>query len=198
MSELPFLLLVFWAAVNPAASVSALAPAGSDRADRAWALPAMGAVLAGAGLAGALLLLAVAAREPFLDFLDVSAASFEVAAGLIMIAGSLRPLWQGRALEATTSLGSGDLRHALAPLAVPLMASPAALAAAISYGDRTDALATAVAAALLVALTAAAIGWRSSLTRAVGGATVAAVARLSGALLVVLGFGLVVDGVLSI
>ncbi|MCY4455660.1 MAG: hypothetical protein OXC56_05020 [Chloroflexi bacterium] len=195
MSEVPLLLAVFWAATNPPASLASLPEPfeGVERSRRA------ALVLAGWVVAAALLVLAALLHGPFLDLLDVSASSFDIAAGIVMLAGAWRPLLRGRAIEeATASLLDASPRAALAPLAVPLLASPAALAAAIAYGDRAgEAPAIAVAAvvsgvAALAMLVGPSLRWRHR------HALDAALARLTGALLVAVAVGLIVDGVLNV
>lgn len=194
MSELPLLLVVFWAALNPPASVASLAgaelPPARERVRR---------MAAAAVLAAALLLLAAVLHGPLLDLLDVSAASFDIAAGLVMVAGAARPLLRGRAIEEGVAAAAGDgWRAVLAPLAVPLLATPAALAAAVSWAGRAGEAPAAVAAIVLVALSAHWLAyWPQPRSRA-GRAALDALARLTGVLLAVLAVGLVVQGVLAV
>ena len=133
MSDVPLLLAVFWAALNPPASVASLGEPFAALPERRRA-----GLLATASLvAGALLLLAVVLHEPLLELLEVSPPSFDVAAGLVMLIGAVRPLVRGRAIEeATAATATDGWRAALAPLAVPLLATPAGLAAAVAYGER--------------------------------------------------------------
>ena len=194
MSELPLLLIVFWAALNPPALAASLASATlppSRQTDR---------LLAAAGvIAAALLLLAAVLHRPLLDLLDVSAASFDVAAGLVMLAGAARPLLRGRAIEEGIASAAGDGRRAvLAPLAVPLLATPAALAAALSWGERAGEAQTAAAAIVLVALSALWLARAPQPSSRAGRAALDALARLTGVLLAVLAVGLVVRGVLAV
>ena len=116
MSDALLLLAVFWAAINPPASVASLPDAfeGIERETRR-ALAATAWVVA-----AALLALAALLHGPFLDLLDVSAPSFDIAAGIIMLAGAARPLLRGRAVEeVTASLLDASPRAAIVPLAVP-------------------------------------------------------------------------------
>ena len=195
MSEVPLLLAVFWAAVNPPASMASLPEAfpAIERGRR------VRLVLAGWGSAAVLLALAALLHGPFLDLLDVSASSFYIAAGIVMLAGAARPLLRGHAVEeATASLLDASPRAAVVPLAVPLLASPAALAAAIAYGERAGEAPTIVVAVAVsgVAVLAMVVGpllrWRHRQPLD------DALARITGALLVVVAIGLIVDGVLSV
>ena len=194
MSELPLLLIVFWAALNPPASAASLAAVDALPAtQRARLLAAAGAI------AAVLLLLAAALHGPLLDLLDVSAASFDVAAGLVMLAGAARPLLRGRAIEEALASAAGEGRRAaLAPLAVPLLATPAALAAAVSWGERAGEAQTALAAIVLVALSALWLARAPQPQSRAGRAALDALARLTGVLLAVLAVGLVVRGVLAV
>ena len=194
MSELPLLLIVFWAALNPPASAASLASATlppSRQTDRL--------LVAAGAIAAVLLLLAAVLHGPLLDLLDVSAASFDIAAGLVMLAGAARPLLRGRAIEEGIAAAAGDGRRAvLAPLAVPLLATPAALAAAISWGERAGEAQTAAAAIVLVALSALWLARAPQPSSRAGRAALDALARLTGVLLAVLAVGLVVRGVLAV
>ena len=194
MSELPLLLIVFWAALNPPASAASLASATLPPSRQTDSL------LAAAGaIAAVLLLLAAVLHGPLLDLLDVSAASFDVAAGLVMLAGAARPLLRGRAIEEGIASAAGDGRRAvLAPLAVPLLATPAALAAALSWGERAGEAQTAAAAIVLVALSALWLARAPQPSSRAGRAALDALARLTGVLLAVLAVGLVVRGVLAV
>ena len=154
---------------------------------------------ASAALAVLLLALAAVLHGPLLDLLDVSAASFDVAAGIVMLAGAARPLLRGRAIEEGVAATAGDGRRAvLAPLAVPLLATPAALAAAVSWGERAGEAPTALAAIVLVAASAHWLARGPLPHSGAGRAALDALARLTGALLAALAVGLVVRGVLAV
>ena len=195
MNDTLMLLVVFWAAVNPPAAIASLPAAfeGIERGRRTVLL------VGGWVVAATLLALAALLHDPFFDLLDVSAPSFDVAAGIVMLAGAARPLLRGRAIEeATASLLDASPRAALAPLAVPLLASPAALVAAIAYGERVGEGPTIVAAAAVTGLAALVVGVEPLLRSRHRQAVDAALARLTGALLVVVAIGLIVDGVMSV
>ena len=195
MGEVPLLLAVFWGALNPPASLASLPDAFTAvaRERRARLLLAAWAV------AAALLVLAALLHEPLFELLEVSPPSFDVAAGLVMLVGAVRPLVRGRAIDETAaSLVGGGWRAALAPLAVPLLATPAALAAAVSYGERSGEGATISVALAISGLAALLLAAEPLLRPRAGRAVFEALARLSGALLVAAAVGLIVDGVLTI
>ena len=79
----------------------------------------------------------------------------------------------------------------LFPVAVPLLAGPAVVAAAVAYASLEGTGETAVTFAAVIAATAG-VAWFAG-TRPL--AAYGALARLTGALLVVLAAGLIVDGV---
>ena len=146
-------------------------------------------------LAVALTGLAVVTRERLLDALQVAAASFDLAAGAVMVVAALRPLRDGRAVDVPEDAGLRAWRLAVAPLAVPAMAGPAALVAAVAYADRYGDGATVAAAAVAFAVTAAAVAGARALNRVLAGAVLASASRLTAAVLIVLALALVVDGV---
>jgi small neutral amino acid transporter SnatA (MarC family) len=169
MDDFARALLVFFVAVNPAAAVQAFDAVAPNvpRRDRALVATAAGAI------ALALLALAAALRDPLLDFLALSDVSFDLAAGLVMVVGAVRVLWHGRALDAPSHERSPSLwRAAVAPLAVPVIAGPATLAATVAY-----------ATSVPRARRRGAAGWLPAL------------AAVTAALLMLLGFGLGVDGI---
>jgi multiple antibiotic resistance protein len=185
VSEFVRALLGIFAAVAPLGAVPVFLDAHVPAPERSRVL----AVMFGAALA--LLAAAALLAEPFLDWLDVSPESFQLAAGVIMLPQALHLLWRGRTLS---DAGSG----AVVPLAAPLLAGPAALAAAMSYATRFGE-GEAIGASALVLLTSVGImlggGWAASRTSA---AVLGLLGRLNGALLVVIAVELIVDGVKSV
>lgn len=192
MDDFARALLVFFAAVNPAAAVQAfdaVAPNVSRR-DRALVATAAGAI------AIALLALAAALRDPLLDFLSLSDVSFDLAAGLVMAIGAVRVLWHGRALDALPHQGSLSLwRVAVAPLAVPVIAGPATLAATVAYVGRYDGAPTLLAAAVIIVATSLAATFVPRAGRAAAAGWLPALAAVTAALLMLVGVGLGVDGI---
>jgi multiple antibiotic resistance protein len=192
MDDFARALLVFFVAVNPAAAVQAFDAVAPNvpRRDRALVATAAGAI------ALALLALAAALRDPLLDFLALSDVSFDLAAGLVMVVGAVRVLWHGRALDAPSHERSPSLwRAAVAPLAVPVIAGPATLAATVAYVGRYDAAPTLLAAAAIIVLTSAAATSVPRARRRGAAGWLPALAAVTAALLMLLGFGLGVDGI---
>ncbi|MXZ46366.1 MAG: hypothetical protein F4Z08_05145 [Chloroflexi bacterium] len=195
MSDVLLLLAVFWAAVNPPASIASL-PDGFESIDPGGRRR----LLVGGWLAaGVLLVAATMLHGQFLDLLGVAAPSFDIAAGIVMLAGAWRPLLRGRAIEeSTASLLDTSDRAALIPLALPLLASPAALAAAISHGARVGEGETIVVALVVAGIAALAMGTGPLLQWRQRQAVAGVLARLTAGLLVFIAVALIVDGVFSV
>ncbi len=150
-----------------------------------------------AGVASLALLAAAALLSgPFLDWLDVSPENFQLAAGLVMLPPSFRLIVWGDSM--TPSEGGAPGLAWLVPMAVPLIAGPASLAGAMSYGARFGEGTAVGAAALAVAASAAVLAASPWLSRVLHPAGVSALARLSGALLVIVAVELMLDGVHSV
>jgi multiple antibiotic resistance protein len=124
-------------------------------------------------------------------WLDVSPENFQLAAGLIMLPQALQLLVRGRTLADEGSAG-------LLPLAVSLLAGPASVVAAMSYGARFGEGTAAGASALVLFATAGLLMAGERFQRWVGRAGMGAFGRFNGALLVVVAVELIVDGVRSV
>ena len=186
MSDFARLLVVFFAIVNPAA---VLVSARSLERDGPAVAPVKAA---GAGLlAVALVAVLAGTGDRILDGLAIAPESFRVAAGIVMAMSGIFAVWWARIAHGPAD---GTWRDAVCPLGVPLLFGPATVVAAISYGTDDGAGEAIAAAAIWVAASAAlvvvAVRTRPALADAL--------ARLSGALLVVVAAGLVVDGVRAI
>ncbi len=184
MSGFWLTLLLLAAAVNPAAAFAAMT-AAPDRG-RARALAAAIGFLAAAAP-----LLAVAfGADAILSALELEAETFRVSAGIVLAAtGAATIVFGPFAWPA-----EGGWRGALFPLAFPLLAGPAALAAAISRGGDGDEAGAAVAALIAIAVAAGATALAAGRSRPVADA----LARLTGALAVALAAGLIVEGVRAV
>jgi multiple antibiotic resistance protein len=196
MSDLPLLLLAMVAVVNPAAVALAAsaeaAPTQEQRRRLAVPALALAAVLVG----GAALL-----HEQVIDALDVSAASFEAAAGFVLLAAALVTLLRGRSVEAGL-LAVRSPRGYVVALGFPVSAGPAVLVAAIAYAERSGVGVTLAGGALALGLAALA----SAAVPATGSSPIEArralwlgvAARLLAALLAALAVGLIVDGLRAV
>jgi small neutral amino acid transporter SnatA (MarC family) len=177
-------LLVFLvAAVNPAAAAGAPEPAGRALSGRVLGFGTIVAVV----LVGGVALLA----DPILDGLGVEPETFRVGAGVVLLIGGALAVWNGCAPH--RGPWDGD-RAAIFPLGLPVLATPAALAAAVSYGADEGSGQTLAAAMIALGGAAALVALRA------GGFVAAtdAVARVTGGVLVAVAAGLIVSGVRAI
>ena len=185
MSEFVRVALGLFAAVAPFGALPVFLGADVKVAER-WRVVAVMCV-------AALLLLGAAAlvAGPFLDWLDVTPETFQLAAGLIMLPQALQLVARGRTLS---NVESG----VIVPLSAPLLAGPASLAAAMSYGTRFGETETVCAAALLLFATAVLLGAGEWIERGVRLPAIDLLGRLNGGLLVVIAIEMAVDGVRSV
>jgi small neutral amino acid transporter SnatA (MarC family) len=173
--------LIFLLAVNPALVANAL----RDRA-----VPFGQAGLGAAAAIAVYLLLALGAGT-ILDGLAIEDETAQVAAGaLLAVGGALAVATAGREFRDLWS----EQWTGLFPLALPLVVSPAGVVAAISF-SANDGIGEALGAAVIAVAVAAAAG---ALTLGRFWVAADALARISGAVLVLLAAGLIVDGVKSV
>lgn len=171
--------IAFIVACNPAAALVALAH------DRRTNRPIP--VIAGTAAALAGLVVAAGVADPLLDLLDLNLGTYRVGAGAVLVAAGLRWLFLGAphdAIEPET-----DMRLA-GFVAFPTLLTPGAAALAVSVGAEEGVAVVAGAAAVAVVLG----GLGVYLRRQVPVALAAALVRLIAAGTVVVGVGLVVDG----
>lgn len=188
MSDFARLLVTFLAAVNPAA----VALAAQDRFATTSTRPVVAkTALAGAGVAALLFAIAVLAADPLLDFLNVAPETFRIAAGIVMATAGVFAVWRARVASAAME---GDWRDAIFPLGLPLLAGPAGLITAMSYALDEGRAVTFVAAVGIVAVGAALCVVQTR----TAARPLDALARIAGALLVVIAAGLIVEGVRDI
>lgn len=169
------------AAVNPAAVALALWPRERAAAVATAAAVTWGLVLGAAGFS-----------EPLLDALDVSAATFRIATGVVVgLAGARWLVFGASPVDVDTR--PGTWKRIGVPLLIPALVSPQLAMVAISTGadDGMLVAASTAAPALLLAWIAATVTKRRRLGWLVA-------ARFLGALGILVAFALVVDGVKSV
>ncbi len=176
-------VLAFAAAANPAAFGAAL----SGRLDRRTAAAACTA-------ATAVAVLAATVSEGILDFLDVTAATFRVATGVVLGVASVRWLAVGVSRhDIDPADTAGSTRGIVVPLLVPLLVSPQLVAVSVSVGvdDGVAIAALGAAIAMSLAWVAAGFGRRPSPAWSAG-------ARLVAVVGVAVALAIAVDGVKSV
>ena len=187
MTEFVRLVVVFLVAVNPASVALAMARLGSTGGARTgWRTPTVAA-------AAALAVYAVAAgfAQPLLDFLEVAPESFRLAAGVVLAGAGVSAIWLGAPPHGDQDGGG---QGAFFPVAIGLMAGPAGLTAAVSYGADEGFGSTFGAAAIAVVITGCLLAARP----ARGRPALDPIARVTGALLVAIAAGLATSGIRAI
>lgn len=182
--------VILLVAMNAAAIAGRLPQAVATlEPSRRGAITASGVAI-GAVLTGLLAL----THEGILDGLEVEAESFRVAAGTIAaLGGGWRMIAPRRRAP-----GGGGMASTFAPIAFPLMLTPELAALSVSYAADDGIGTTLAAIGVSGGITAAIAAGLSGRTDAWHEALAAAAARMTGAVLIVVGVGLVVDGVLAI
>jgi multiple antibiotic resistance protein len=133
-----------------------------------------------------------------LDFLGISQASFNVAAGLLLMPGAYRLIMEGEPAPVAASHSREPLDFALVPLATPLIAGPGALAATTTLAVQVgtgNTLAAMTVILLLTFLSFAAADW---LFRLLGEAFLRLAARVVGIVLFAIAVDFVLDGLRTI
>lgn len=170
-------------AVSPAAAAVAAAAAPSRVSLRTAGVAA--------GAAVAVYLAAGLGADWLLDAIDIEPETFRVSAGLVMAVAGLFAIWNGGAGYAGEWEGQWA---ALFPLALPVLITPAGLAATLSHSADGDTAKALVAALIAVGIAAIAVAMGLGRYRAAADG----LARVSGALLVVFAGAMIVDGVRAV
>lgn len=192
MTDYLQLVVAFFAAINPAGVAATFAHAvrrgnpgtlaGRER---------QAAAILGLAVAGVCYVVLAATADRLLDGLDIAPETFRIAAGTVMaVAGAFAMLKLGLAQEGAMP----GVLAGLFPLALPLLASAAGLMAMVSYSvDEGRAIAVGAALPVVAVSAGMAYAYRQRWAPAAG-----AIAQLTGALLVAVAAGLVVDGIRDI
>lgn len=135
------------------------------------------------------------AGETILDYLSISTASFQVAAGVLLVLPALHLVERGEPLpRGSAFLESDPLQLAFVPLATPLMAGPGALASAISFTATVGRVNTLGAVTLVMFLTLAAFALATWLFELLGPSILRLLSRLVGMLLMAIAANLILEG----
>jgi small neutral amino acid transporter SnatA (MarC family) len=185
-------LLEMLVAVNPVAVAAVL----RGRVERRL-------LAAGLGITGAVAVGSAAASDAVLDVLSVTAPTFRVAAGTVLVVASASWVMIGpRLLPAETTLlrdganranGAGRWKGLVVPLLIPVLVTPQLVVVSIAVGADDGVLATAVGAGVALVLA----GVATVLYRGRAGLWSAAV-RFTGLLAAVVALGMIVDGVKAV
>jgi multiple antibiotic resistance protein len=190
MDDLPRVFVAFLAIVDPLGNVLVfhLLTAHLTAAERLRV--AAVAVLA----AGALLTAFALGGLEVLAFLGISAESFRVAAGLLLLLPAYRLVAEGQPLDAVQREIATPIEIALVPLAMPLLAGPGALATTITFADTRGAGPTILAFSVVLGLSFVAFAAAGRLLAWLGAAGLRLLSRLVGVLLVAIAVELILAG----
>ncbi len=161
--------------------------------------------------AGLILLVFYATGQTVLNVLGISVSAFRVAGGILLFLIAIEMIFgkrqQRKAETAERATGSSDSDHgalhelAIFPLAIPLLAGPAAISAVILLaGQAPDTLHYAGLGAVIAIILAACMGaflLADKIERAMGDTAQLVITRLLGVLLAALSVQFVADGILA-
>jgi multiple antibiotic resistance protein len=135
------------------------------------------------------------AGQEVLDFLGISPASFQVAAGLLLVIPAYRLVAEGQPADEREQMPASPLDFALVPLATPLIAGPGALAATASFAQSLGRPETIAAVSIVLAITFVALMAADPLARLLGAPLLRLMARVVGILLFAIAVDFVMDGI---
>jgi multiple antibiotic resistance protein len=133
-----------------------------------------------------------------LDYLHISLPSFEIAAGLLLAPSAYRLVEHGQPFgPAPPSEQISPLQLAVAPLAIPLLAGPGALATAVSFTGAYGRGVVLLASALVLLLSAVLFLLGPRILALLGESFLRLFSRLIGILLMAIAVNLAVTGVVQ-
>lgn len=135
-----------------------------------------------------------AGGQDALDFLGISNASFNVAAGLLLLPPAYRLVMEGEPAPSNADHFHEPLDFALVPLATPLIAGPGALAASASFAASKGTLETIGAVAIVLAITFVAFAAAGTVFRLLGEPFLRLAARVVGIILFAIAVDFVLEG----
>jgi MarC family membrane protein len=146
-------------------------------------------------LAAAVMLLAFSAGgQDALDFFGISNASFNVAAGLLLLPPAYRLVMEGEPAPSGANHSREPIDFALVPLATPLIAGPGALAATASFALSEGTLQTMASVVIVLAVTFVAFATAGTLFRLLGEPFLRLASRVVGIVLFAIAVDFVLDG----
>ena len=132
--------------------------------------------------------------QEVLDFLGISAESFQVAAGLLLLPPAYRLVTEGQPVGVEEGHQPDPLDFALVPLATPLIAGPGALAATTSFSETLGTGTTLVAVSIVLLVTLVAFAAADWLFRVAGASLLRLMSRIVGIVLFAIAVDFVLEG----
>lgn len=142
----------------------------------------------------AMLLVFSLGGDAVLEFLGISREGFQIGAGILLLPPAYRLVMEGEPFSPAAGNGRRPLDLGLVPLAMPLLAGPGALAAAISYSNSLGEAPTIGAIVAVLAVSLAGFLAARHLFEVVGEAVLTLLARLVGLLLFTIAVDFILDG----
>ena len=132
--------------------------------------------------------------QTVLEFLGISAESFQVAAGLLLVPPAYRLVMEGQPAPEDAEASYSPIDFALVPLATPLIAGPGALAATTSFAQDLGEATTVAAFSVVLLITLVAFAAAGQLFSLMGAPLLRVMARIVGILLFAIAVDFVLDG----
>jgi multiple antibiotic resistance protein len=186
-------LVSFFAIIDPLGNLFVFHLFMQGEAARDRLLPALIAV----SVAFAMLLVFSLAGTEVLDFLGISADSFRIAAGLLLLPPAFRLVMEGQPTSAERH-GLRPIDLALVPLATPLIAGPGALAASISFADSIGVGVTIAAFSVILGVSLAGFAASGLVFGVLGPSLLRLLARIVGIVLFAIAVDFIVEGIAAV
>jgi multiple antibiotic resistance protein len=132
--------------------------------------------------------------EEVLDALGISAESFKVAAGLLLLPPAYRLVMEGQPGPVVEAGEQSPYDFALVPLATPLIAGPGALAATTSFSETVGRETTLAAIAIVLVILFLTFVLADRLFALLGATALRVLSRIVGIMLFALAVDFVLDG----
>jgi len=184
MNDLIAIFIFFFAVIDPIGSVPVFIAVTSHYEDKIKRKIAVQATLASA----AILLFFVIAGEVILDAIDIPLSAFQIAGGIVLFLFALTMIFGESKPEQELKMTSTGTETAIFPLAVPSIASPGAMLAAVlltknsqySLWEQTQTAAMMLSVLLIVLILLLAASW---IHRIIGNSGASIISRVMGLIL---------------
>lgn len=199
MTDIVHKVVMLWSVIDPIGTVPVFLAVTAGMASRsAMRKIALQATLVAAGV----LLFFVIAGELILDAMGIPLTAFQIAGGLVLFLFALTMIFGDSKVDEEKQLVPGHQHSAVFPLAIPSIASPGAMTAAVLLTDnQTQTIADqAVIAAIILAVLLATLLLlllATHIQRLIGDAGAAILSRVMGLLLAAVAINLVLEGVVT-
>lgn len=183
-------LVTFWVVIDPISTIPVFLAVTKHMTGRQRARAAIKGTL----IAGGILLGFILAGQLALEEMGIQLPSFQVAGGLVLFVFAMRMVFQREDDDAAS--GAGNV--VVYPLAVPSIAGPAAMMAAVVLTDNhrysiPNQAFTALVMLLVLALCGVVLLWSGRIQRLIGDAGIDTIGRVMGLVLAALAVQTIID-----